>query len=30
VLTTAQAPSVVAEITRTFESDFAAAKSWPR
>ena len=30
VLTGAQAPGVIAEITRTFESDFAAAKLWPR
>jgi cardiolipin synthase len=30
VLTNAQAPSVIAEITRTFQSDFAAALRWPR
>jgi cardiolipin synthase A/B len=29
VLTSAQAPTVISEITRTFESDFAAAARWP-
>jgi phosphatidylserine/phosphatidylglycerophosphate/cardiolipin synthase-like enzyme len=30
VLTNSQAPTVVDSITRTFASDFAAAKPWPR
>jgi phosphatidylserine/phosphatidylglycerophosphate/cardiolipin synthase-like enzyme len=30
VLTNSQAPTVVTEITHTFESDFAAAPHWPR
>jgi phosphatidylserine/phosphatidylglycerophosphate/cardiolipin synthase-like enzyme len=30
VLTNAQAPDVIARVTRTFESDFAAAETWPR
>ena len=29
VLTNVQAPRVIAEITQTFESDFAAAQRWP-
>ncbi len=29
VLGESQAPAVISEITRTFESDFAAARSWP-
>ena len=29
ILTASQAPSVVAAVTRTFESDFAAAQPWP-
>ena len=30
VLTNAQAPTVIAEISRTFDGDFAAAQGWPR
>jgi cardiolipin synthase A/B len=30
VLTVAQAPSVLAAVTRTFEGDYAAAARWPR
>jgi cardiolipin synthase len=30
ILTASQAPTVLAEVTRTFDDDFAAAESWPR
>jgi hypothetical protein len=30
LLTKKQAPTVIAQITRTFEGDFAAALRWPR